>query len=619
MSSGITRRDFIDGIACTVVAAAAHSSAHGQAPAADDYPPAAQGFRGSRSADYKTAHAVRDGMTYRIDGYPVDESVDYVIVGAGIGGLSAAYYLRQAKPNCRVLILDNHDDFGGHARRNEFQVDGRLLIGYGGSEAIQAPKAMWTPTSRQLLSELGVHLERFETADHINLYPGLGMSFGLLCRREVFGTDKLVTGDPQRSLATDIPAALQHGRPIADFANDCPLSDAQRRTLVALYTEQRAIFPGKTVKERRELLSRISYADFLVRYWDVDPIVLQMFAGRTLDLLGMSAEWVPATEAAESDYPGFRGTGLGPSEDNLEPYIYHFPDGNASIARLLVRKLIPGVAPGTTMEDIVTAKFAYRELDRDASPVRLRLSSTAVRIQNTSSHVDVLYVRGDKARRVRCKNVIYTGYECMLPYICADLPAAQREADAGNVKLPMVYVTVALRNWRPFAATGVHFINNPTGFYSVIKLDYPVSLGDYQFAKSPDEPILLHLVHVPRAPVPLPDFRATLRAARGVLYARPFSDFEAAVRDELARCVGSAGFDPDRDIAAITVNRWGHGYAFDSNHVTDPGAPRSEVRTSRQAIGRISIGGSDAAWDAWAYTAIDESHRAVAEVMARPG
>lgn len=619
MSSGITRRDFIDGMACSAVAGAAYCSARAQAATADGYPPDLTGLRGSRNQDLRVAHAVRDGMTYRVERYPVSEEADCVIVGAGIGGLSAAYFLRKLVPNARVLILDNHDDFGGHARRNEFHVDGRLLIGYGGSETIQAPKASWTRTSLGLLSELGVHLERFEKAIDTELYPGLGMSLGHLFRREVFGIDKLVTGDPQRQLPSSIPAALHRGRPIAEFARDCPLSDAQRRSLVALHTVQRDVLAGKSETQKRELLSGISYADFLVKYWNIDPTVLQMYLGRTLDLYALSADQVVATDAADCGYPGFQGLGLEPSDDNLEPYIYHFPDGNASIARLLVRKLIPRVARGNSMEDIVTAKFAYGELDQDRSPVRLHLSSTVVRLENAGSHVDVLYVRGESVRRVRCRNVIYAGYEMMLPYVCSDLPATQRKAVAANVKMPLVYVNVALRNWRPWVTRGVHSIINPTGFYCSLKLDYPVSLGDYRFARAPDEPILMHLVHVPRPPTPIPDCRASLRAARGVLYARPFADFEAAVRDEVTRSVGSGGFDADRDIAAITVNRWGHGYSYSSDPLTDPDAPENLVPTSRQAVGRISIAGSDAAWDAIAHAAIDESYRAVSEVMARSG
>ena len=164
---------------------------------------------------------------------------------------------------------------------------------------------------------------------------------------------------------------------------------------------------------------------------------------------------------------------------------------------------------------------------------------------------------------------------------------------------------------------GVHLVNNPTGFYNAAKLDYPVSLGSYRFAKTPDEPILVHLSHIPQAPAPTSDRRAAVRAARTLLYTRPFDDFEAALRDELTRILGPGGFDAGRDIAAITVNRWGHGYAYDINPLSDPAATGAVAVTARQAIGRISVAGSDAAWTAYAHAAIDEAHRAASEVVAR--
>ena len=622
MSSEITRRDFIDGVACTIVAGTAFGSTPARPAAGVEYPPSLTGMRGSREQDFAAAHAVRDGAKYRIADYPLAEEVDYAVIGAGIGGLSAAYFLRKARPQARVLILDDHDDFGGHARRNEFHVDGRLLIGYGGSESIQSPKTLWSRAALGLLADLGVHLDRFERAINTRLYPGLGLSSGIFFAREAFGQDKLVTGDPQRSLPSDIPAALHHGRPIAEFAADCPLSDPQRRGLVDLYTARRDVLPGLSRQQKLDLLSRISYQEFLEKYWELDSTTLQLLVGRTIDLFALAGNLVPALEAADTDYPGFQGLGLDLDADQeliaeSEPYIHHFPDGNASIARLLVRRLIPQVARGNSMEDIVTARFAYDELDRDGRPVRLRLSSTVVRLANAGPHVDVLYVHAGGVRRVRCRHAIYAGYYAMLPYLCGELPAAQRAAVAAGVRSPLVYVTVAVRNWRPWVRMGVHLVTNPTGFYNLAKLDFPVSLGRYRFARTPDEPMLVHLSHTPQPPTPTPDRRASVRAARMVLFTRPFADFEAALRDELTRILGPGGFDADRDIAAITVNRWGHGYACSLNELSDPGASDALAVTARQRVGRISLAGSDAAWSAYAHAAIDEAHRAAAEVVAR--
>ena len=557
---------------------------------------------------------MRDGLRYRMESYPVNETVDVVVIGAGLGGLTAAHCVRSERRRARVLILDNHDDFGGHARRNEFDVDGRRLIGYGGSESIQSPYSEWPSQATQILDQVGISVERLAAAMDLDLYPGLGLSSGILFQRETFGVDKLVPGDPQRSLPTEVSAQRHNARSIADFVADIPVSAEQKQRLVELYRSQRDVLEGQSRDEKLALLARTSYLDYLRTYWGLDETTLRMFRGRTCDLFAATADAIPARDCADCEYPGFAGLDLGPAGDysyEREPYIYHFPDGNAAIARSLVRRLIPGVAPGHTMDDIVTAPFDYGRLDVPGNAVRLRLSSTVVQLRHAGrSAVDVLYVNGSTVRRVRAKHAIYTGYESMLPYICPDLEANQREAVAACVKAPLVYVNVALRNWRPWVKLGVHNINNPAGFYSIFKLDYPVSLGDYRCAKGPDEPVLVHFVYIPRPPEPIADRRLTLRAARGLLYGMDYAQFETAARSELTRALGAAGFDADRDIAAITVNRWGHGYAYDSNSLYDTPKDRAMQELGRQPLGRISIGGSDAAWSAYAHDAIEQGYLA---------
>ena len=151
----------------------------------------------------------------------------------------------------------------------------------------------------------------------------------------------------------------------------------------------------------------------------------------------------------------------------------------------------------------------------------------------------------------------------------ADIDKRQRDALAAGVRSPLVYVNVAVRNWQPWVKLGVHEISNPMGFYSQLKLDYPVSLGSYRCPLSPDEPIVLHLVHAPTVPGSGLDMRGAYRAARAQLYAMSFADFEAHLRDELSRMLAGGGFNARRDIAAITVNRWGHGYAYGFNSLYD--------------------------------------------------
>ncbi|MGB8326716.1 MAG: FAD-dependent oxidoreductase [Steroidobacteraceae bacterium] len=623
MAAPITRRDFLDGIALAIAAGLTPVKILAQALGQDNYPPGQTGWRGSTPGASAIAHGVRDGHRYAIGTLPIEDTYDLIVVGAGISGLAAAYFYRRRHPAARVLLLENHDDFGGHARRNEFTIDDRLLIGYGGSEAIQSPASEWSATALGLLKHLNVDLDRFETAFQRDLYPGLGLSRGLFFTREAFGTDRLVRGDPMRMVADDIRPRQLNARPIADFVADCPLTSEQKNKVVALFTEQRDVLAGNSLKQKARIIERTSYRDFIRHYWGLDDTTANSFQGRSNDFFALGLDAVPASDAKGTGYPGFQGLGL-PRDAEVEaafddPYIYHFPDGNASIARLLVRRLIPGAAPGSGMDDIVTARFDYSKLDRPGSPVRLRLGSTVVALRNRSSgKVDVGYVRDGAVHRAQARHVIYAGYGMMLPYVCPDIGVSQKAALAAGVKAPLVYVNVAIGNWRSWVKQGVHEITNPMGFYSRVKLDYPVSLADYRCPTRPDEPIVLHLVHVPTlAPGSGADQRSAWRAARAQLYAMTFDDFERHVRDELTRMLGDGGFDATADIRAITVNRWGHGYAYGFNSLYDSERDREMPRRAHQPVGRIGIAGSDSAWSAYAHAAIDAAHRAAAEITDR--
>jgi spermidine dehydrogenase len=618
VTDGISRRDFLNGAALTIAASLAPIDLLRAAPSNAAYPPALAGMRGSTDASYAVAHALRDGRTFSIAKAPVQGVVDLLVVGAGISGLAAAYAFRRRHPGARVLILDNHDDFGGHARRCELRVDGRLIIGYGGSESIQSPKAGWSKTALAFIEGLGVDVQRLATAFDRRLYPDLGLSRGILFVREAFGVDRLVAGDPTRMVADDIPPDRLNARRVAEFVNDFPLTPAAREQLIPLYTEQRDVMPSKSVEEKERVLASISYRDFLLNFWGLDARAADVFQKRPHDFFGIGVDQLPATNAASSGYPGFQGLGLPQDAEAQaemeEPYIYHFPDGNASIARLLVRNLIAGAAPGSTMEDIVTAPFDYSRLDASGAPVRLRLNATATSIANIAGgRVDVGYVHSGALKRVQAKRVVYAGYHMMAPYLAPEIGAEQRAALAEGVKAPLVYVKIAVRNWLPWVKAGVHEVTNAMGFYSRIKLDYPVSLGAYQFAKNPGEPVGLHLVHVP-TPAGFGDQRAAWRAGRTALHAIPFARFEAHALDELTRILGPHGFEPKRDVAAISVYRWAHGYAYGFNSLYDDDEDLARFVIARQRIGRIAIANSDAAGSAYAHSAIEEALRAVDEL-----
>ena len=329
--------------------------------------------------------------------------------------------------------------------------------------------------------------------------------------------------------------------------------------------------------------------------------------------------------------PGFQGLQLEPGAApnmsysaagyaNGGSYRFHYPDGNASIARLLVRDLIPEAVPGHSAEDVVTARARYEKLDQPSATVRIRLNSTVVRARNAgkgnSGDVEVVYTQGKRLFSVRAKHCVLACWNMMIPYICPELPEKQKEALRYLVKVPLVYTTVALRNWTAFKNLGVSNVYSPGCYHPSVSLNPVVNIGEYRSSKKPEEPLLLRLVRTPCKPgLPARDQQ---KAGRTELLATSFSIFERKIRDQLARTLHGGGFDPAEDIRAITVNRWPHGYGYEYNPLFDPDWPEAERPNviGRKRCGRITIANTDAAATAYTDTAINEAHRAVGELLA---
>ena len=617
----IRRRDFLNGVALgagglLLGSRRLHDLEAELAARAGYYPPALTGLRGNHEGAYAAAHDLKDGRFWREVGAPQDtgESYDLVVVGGGISGLAAAYFWRKEAPRARVLVLDNHDDFGGHAKRNEFHAGGRTLISYGGTQTIETPSA-YSKVAAGLLRDLGIETQRFYSAYDQKLYPGLGLGTGVFFDRETFGADRIVAG--------------LGSRPWPDFLADCPLAEAIRRDIERVFTKHEDYLPGLTAEEKRARLARTSYADFLVHDARLDRRALPFFQSWSHDLFGVGIEAVPALACFEAGadygpgYPGFQALGIGPGPNDegggQEPYIFHFPDGNASIARLLVRALVPGSIPGFSMEDVVTARADYSRLDDAASAVRIRLNSTVVRARHrgdpaTSHEVEIAYLRGGRLCTVRAANVVLACWNGMIPHLCTELPQEQKEGLAYGAKVPYLYTHVLIRNWTSFVNLKVHEIAAPGSYHTWVALDFPVSIGSYSFPSRPDEPMVLFLMRSPCRPGL--DARSQHRAGRLELLATPFADIERRIREQLARMLSAGGFDAARDIEAITVNRWSHGYAYSYNSLFDPEWPKGRAphEIGRQRFGRIAIANADAGANALTNVAIDEASRAVEEL-----
>jgi spermidine dehydrogenase len=639
MHRKITRRDFLNGI--VVGAGGALSTpwldgllaAQTPAPSAQDrpgyYPPNLNGMRGSHPGAFEVAHALRDGTFWNDAGKPVQtgESYDLVVVGGGMSGLAAAYFYRKhAGSTARILILDNHDDFGGHAKRNEFHFGEQMRLTNGGTVSIESPFP-YSKDARGLLTELGIDPPALQKRYAGNTaFPGLGLGFGYFFDKETFGAERLVTNAPGGFGRQAVPGKW------AEFLARTPLSTQAQQDIARIQESKIDYMEGVAQELKKARLSKMSYKDFLLNVVKACPDVIPFYQSRTHGLYGIGIDAVPALDCWAIHFPGFQGMGLdrvpskGLSFTALgevtphEEFHFHFPDGNASIARMLVRSLVPDSAPGNTAEDIVTAKIDYSRLDQKDSAIRIRLNSSVVLVKHvgnaaSAKQVDIVYGRDQKAYSVRATGVVLGCWNMVIPYLCPDLSPEQKAALHYGVKVPLVYTVVGVRNWMSFQKLGVRGVTCPGMYHTSLNLDQAPSIGQYKAVRSPDDPILVHMLRTPCQPGL--SAREQQRAGHYELLATPFETFERNIRDQFVRVLGSGGFDPARDIAAITVNRWPHGYAYEYNPLWDPDWPEGQrpCDIARRRFGRITIANSDAAAAAYTDQAIDQGYRAVQELL----
>ena len=624
MHRPIDRRDFLQGAAITV-AAAIGGWPPGLVAAAERadqdregyYPPTRMGMRGSHPGSFEHAHALRENAAVIANAVDTGERYDLVVVGGGISGLAAAHFYRKmAGAGARILVIDNHDDFGGHAKRNEFHVNGNLLVMNGGTAGISSPKP-YSPVANGLLEQLGIFPRELARSSYDrDFYGKHGLGSATFFDEETFGADKLVAHGS---------GSLGSAEEMMEFLARAPLSESVRKDILAIETGNTDYMAGLSAEDKKDRLSRMSYADYLLEVVKADPAVIPYYLHRTDGLWGCGIDGVSALDCWGVGFPGFQGLKLPPtatarmgytprlSVETGGSYNFSFPDGNATVARLLVRELVPAAVPGSTVEDSVTARTDYSRLDVDGEPVRIRLSCTGAHVANRKGGgVRMVYLRGDRAYSVTGKHCVLACWNMMIPFICPELPQPQKDALRYLVKTPLVYTSVALTNWRAFDKLGVSRIDCPGGYHSRMNLDSVMDIGEYSSARSPDEPVMVHMVRAPAHPG-LGE-REQHIAGRTELLSTPFSTFERNIRNQMNRALGDGGFDAARDIAGIAVNRWPHGYAPEYNALVDPeeGLP---LETARARAGEIAIANADSGGGAYTDVAMDQAHRAVSELL----
>ncbi len=590
MDRAITRRDFLQGVALAVgtpgIRLASAGALSGQTPAA-----------------MALGHRVRDGEPpgeHRDTG----EIYDLVVVGAGIAGLGAAYlYYQEAPSEPSILLLDNHEELGGHARRNTMEYGGARLIAPGGTFALEDVED--SPE------------EALEFFRRIGLDPKRLVEYRDAKFRERFGLSPAVVFDSRVFGSRTTWVNRWNETPYEAFFARAPLTDSARRDLVELYTTRKNYLPES--KELEAELHSMSWERFVRETMGLGDDAVRFVDLYATDLIGLGCDAASALEGYAIG-PGFFGMGgegfyeeAGMLKYGYQP-VNRYPDGNHTVARQLLKGILPNAISGeNTMEGVFNGEPRPEELDRGGNRVRLRLSSMVTRIQQKGDGVDVDYLTQNEGRRVRARHVIMTGWGSVAKHVVRDLPEDQRRALEEYRYSSALYINVLLKQWRPIADIGTFEMYWPSGYCTWMHVSDPLTVGDYRPEYHPDKPTILSMYkYIHQRGL---DPQEQMKLGRYEMETKSFEEYEREIRSELNHVLGGHGFDAAKDIAGIIVNRWGHGY----NYFKEPG-PREKLesppyRAGRQKLGRISFAGADAGGTPWTQAALAQAWRAVHEQL----
>ena len=617
MQRAITRRDFVQGAAVAAGAAlqagalgssglanaSAAVSAGAQRMTIADYPPVKTGMRGSHPGAYEIAHALaRDGAKFP-EPKSTEEHYDLIVVGAGISGLAAAhYYQKRFGADSKILLLENHDDFGGHAKRNEFHQSGEMVLSMGGTHNLE----WWSfsQTVDAFMQEHGVDCKGMRTQMEFAYGRDAPNSPAMWFDETTYGVNRLVTN-------FNLSAKLT-----TDDIDKIPISDAGRDSLKRFYDSAPSL-EDWTEAVAEDLLSSISYPDFLRQYGGLTEDAVQLFDKEEHGSWGLEMRAISAAEAMWEGYPGAHLFGEDWSEDSFGYPVAMWPDGNASLVRLMVAKLVPQSAPNATAENVAMTQFDYSALDREKANVRLRLNSTVVRVDNIDQGVSVTYASSEgELKQVSARHSVLACYHSIIPHLCPAMSDTQKAALKYQVKVPMILTNVLLRNSQALDKLGVDAVSCPGRLHARLFLFKGLHTGGYKRSDTADEAVSLVFWGSVSPPEDAVDIRSQLRGSRQKLLELSFEDFEREVRTVLDGLLGPAGFDVAEDILAITVNRWPHGYAYEYMQLWDPEWESGEAphEIARQPFGSIAIANADAGASAYTHVAIDQAYRAVADL-----
>jgi len=570
----------------------------------------------------RAGHKLRDAnpSAFLKDAADTGELYDCVVVGGGISGLAAAaLFLRQARPGSKCLVLENHPIFGGEARQNEFDVDGYRVVAHQGSAIY------FVPYPRSFLADfydaIGLHEPRLS----YQAWGGSGAAMTI--GRTPYDSAGMSTGQygfwfGPKFIAND--SEISSGKWLIDpvgrkFAG-APVNDAARAELLHWYSGGAADHskfapPQYEGDEVSRSLDAITLEDHYIQRFGLTREFIRKYLSP--DLGGGSGLGADAL-CAFSEY----------AADLLHPYekkgeaVQMFPGGNTTIARLIVKALIPAAFAGDPSPDGVTRNaINFAAIDRAESKSRIRLGSTVLHVSHegdpaSADSLQLIYEKDGKLLRVRARSAVMAGGNWTTKHIIADLPSAQKIAYSQFFRSPCVMANIAVRNWRFLAKLGIsgcRWFGGDIGNY--FELRRMALVGDVPPQITPDSPVVLTVKILFSYPGLSTETQG--HRGRGELLATSFREYERRIRNQFSQMFSHVGFDAQRDIAGIVLNRWGHAYLS-----PQPGfffgiggkpAPREVLRAA--PFGRITFANTDLAGAMDHRFSILEARRAVSQLF----
>ena len=565
----------------------------------------------------QAGHKMRDAAYDPLSPEAIDtgETYDCVIVGGGISGLAAAsFFLRHAGPGKSCLILENHPIFGGEAKQNEFQVDGKRLIAHQGSAIYLVPY----PHSfiARFYESIGLN------APKLNYQTWAGPQPEMALGRTPYDSAGLGHGQYGFWFGAKFGQAsgLWLLDPVGKQMQGAPVAENTRKEL-------HRWFSGKAAEESK----------FEPPKYEGDAI------SRSLDAISLEQHFMERYGLTQETIRAFLspveggGSGLGPdalsaycdyAADLLHPFddgsgeaVQMFPGGNTTIARLMVKALIPASIDGPpALETVSRNPVRFAALDSPAGAARIRLSSTVVSVRHNgdpakSDSLSIAYAKDGKVYRVKARSAVMAGGSWTSKHIVGDLPPEHRNAYAQFYRSPCMMANVAIRNWRflhKMGITGCRWFEG-IGNYMDVRRQAIVGIDDSTI--SPDSPIVLTLKVLYAYPGLSTEEQG--HRGRGEMLGTSFRDYERRIREQFTAMFAGAGFDAGRDIAGIVLNRWGHAYlnpqpGFFFGKEGKP-APRETLRSA--PFGRIAFANTDLAGAMDHRYSILEAQRAVDQLL----